>query len=201
MAPRPRALIKRATGVALIVLGVVALSAPLAVGHWSLALLGVPLLALSVAEAYAAFTSPQRTRPSAYLPSVLAVLAGNLLLISSALVVSGLLTLLFAILVADGISKVLTGLRSPPPDRAPAIANAVVAFSCAALLWYLSRMVGAEQAIGIIIGAYIAAAGWRMLMAPANAATPVAAGAANTHPDPRLGLPSQRRIRAAAGRD
>ena len=103
-----RALKKRVAGVLLMTLGAFALSAPLAFGRWSLTILGIPLIALSVAEAYAAFTSPRRAEASAYLPSVLAMLAGNILLLSSALVLNGLLILLFAILVIDGLSKILT---------------------------------------------------------------------------------------------
>jgi hypothetical protein len=57
------------------------------------------LIGLSVAEAYSAFTSTRRAEIAAYLPSVLAMLAGNLLLLSSALVLNGLMILLFAILV------------------------------------------------------------------------------------------------------
>jgi hypothetical protein len=68
---------------------VLALSAPLAAGRWSLAILGIPLIVLSVAEAYAAFVSPQRAEASAYLPSLLAMLLGNILLLSSALVLDG----------------------------------------------------------------------------------------------------------------
>ena len=69
---------------------------PLAAGRWPLAILGLPLMALSVAEAYAGFTSVRRTEVGAYLPSVLAMLAGNLLLLSSALVLSALMILLIA---------------------------------------------------------------------------------------------------------
>ncbi len=99
---------KRIAGVLLMALGVGALSAPLTVGRWSLAALGIPLLVLSVAEAYAAFrSSPQRDKIGAYLPSVLALLAGNLLILSSALVLSGLQVVLVAILVIDGLSKIL----------------------------------------------------------------------------------------------
>ena len=67
-----RALTKRVAGILLIILGVFAISAPLAVGRWSLTILGIPLMALSVAESYAAFTSARRAEASAYLPSVLA---------------------------------------------------------------------------------------------------------------------------------
>jgi uncharacterized membrane protein HdeD (DUF308 family) len=184
------ALKRRVAGVLLVALGVFALSAPFAVGRWSLAILGIPLIALSVVEAYAAFTSPRRAEMSAYLPSVLAMLAGNLLLLSSALVVSGLLILLFAILVIDGLGKILTVWRKPPTERVPAVVNGLVDFACALLLWYLSRIIGAERAVGIVIGAYIAAAGWRMLLAPAEAAAPAApAGAPMAHPDSGLHLP------------
>ena len=74
------ALRKRVAGVLLLLLGTLALSAPLAVGGWSVSILGLPLIALSLAEAYTAFRSPRRGEVSAYLPCALAMLAGNLLL-------------------------------------------------------------------------------------------------------------------------
>ena len=51
----------------------------------------IPLIGMGIAEAYAVFTSPRSTEASAYLPGVLAFLAGNVLLLSSALVFRGLL--------------------------------------------------------------------------------------------------------------
>ena len=89
-----QALRKRVAGILLIVLGVLAISAPLVVGRWSLAILGIFLMVLSVVEGYSAFRSARRAEVSAYLPGALAMLAGNLLLLSSALVVNGLLALL-----------------------------------------------------------------------------------------------------------
>src|SRR5215475_7007608 len=193
---------KRVAGVVLMALGAFALAAPVAAGRWSLAILGIPLIVLSVAEAYAAFTSPRRADASAYLPCLLALFAGNLLLLSSALVVSGLLILLVAILLIDGFGKILAVWRKPHAPRVPTIVNGLVDFGCAALLWHLSRIIGTERAIGIVIGAYIAAAGWRMLMAPVEATTPAAAaGALRTHPDHELGLPPDEtfaRLRAEA---
>jgi hypothetical protein len=62
---------------------------------------------MGIAEAYIAFTSSRVTEASAYLPSALAFLAGNVLLLSPALVKSGLLILLIAILTVDGFGKVL----------------------------------------------------------------------------------------------
>jgi len=183
-------------------LGAFALSVPLATGRWSLSVLGIPLLALSVVEAYAAFASPQRGTASVYLPSLLAMLAGNVLLFSSALVANGLLLLLIAILAMGGFSKILTAWRAARSSRAAAVVNGLIDVGCAVLLWYLSRIIRIEQAVGITIGAYIAAAGWRMFAAPVEAAKPDAVAAvATTHPDPKLGLPSNEtfaRLRAEA---
>jgi uncharacterized membrane protein HdeD (DUF308 family) len=136
-------------------LGAFALAAPMAAGRWSLAILGIPLIVLSVAEAYATFTSPRRADASAYLPCLLALIAGNLLLLSSALVVSGLLILLIAILLIDGFGKILTAWREPHAPRVPTVVNGLVDLGCAALPWYLNRIIGTERAIGIAVGAYI----------------------------------------------
>ncbi len=198
----PAGLKKRFAGIFLITLGALALSAPLAAGRWSLAVLGIPLIALSAMEAYAAFNSPRRAELSSYLPSLFALLAGNVLLLSSALVFSGLLFLLIGILAADGLSKVLRIWREPDSARFPAIVNGLVDFGCAALLWYLGRIIGTGQAIGIIVGIYIAAAGWRLLMSPLEASLPdMAAAGRSAHPDSRLGLATNEtfaRLRAEA---
>ena len=41
--------------------------------------------------------------------------------------------------------------------------------ACVALLWYSNRVVAAERAVGNIIGAYIAALGWRVFIAQVQA--------------------------------
>jgi hypothetical protein len=118
------------------------------------------------------------------------MVAGNLLFLSSALVLSGLLYLLFAILIINGVSEILTVVRKAPSERVLAAVNGIVDVGCAVLLWSLSRVIGAEQAVGIAIGAYIASAGWRMFMAPPKAAMPIAAESTSMiHPDPGLSLP------------
>jgi uncharacterized membrane protein HdeD (DUF308 family) len=185
----PRQFRKRIAGILLIVLGGLALSAPLSAGRWSLALLGMPLILLSVVEAYAAFASPRRAEASMYVPSLLAMLAGNILLLSSAFVLNGLLILLIAILAVDGISTFLTGWRGPYSARVPLIVNGLIDFACAVLLWYLSRMIGTGEAVGIIVGLVIVAAGWRLLMASDEGATlGPAKQESTTHPNPGLRL-------------
>ena len=107
---------------------------------------------------------------------------------SSALILNGLLLLLLAILVTDGLSKLLAVWNKPPAERGPAVVNATIDFACTALLWYLSHVVGAERAIGFIVGAFIAAAGWRRLMASPDTAKLASNEAPTIHPDSKLGL-------------
>jgi uncharacterized membrane protein HdeD (DUF308 family) len=189
MPPRSGIIRKRLAGIFLIGLGALALSAPVATGRWSLAILGIPLIALSAIEAFDAFNSPRRTKVSAYLPSVLALLAGNILLVSASLVFTGLVLVLLAILVIDGCSKLLTAWRNRA-GRVPAVVNGLVDFACAALLLYLGRVIGLANAIGFIIGAYIVAAGWRVLMAPLQVSrADDDAAESSAHPDASLRLP------------
>ena len=59
----------------------------------------------------------------------------------------------------------------------------ICAILCASLMLYLSRIIGIEQAVGIIVGTFIAATGWRMLMALTEASTLEAAAVPLTaHP-------------------
>jgi uncharacterized membrane protein HdeD (DUF308 family) len=193
---------ERLVGGALIALGVLAICAPMATGEWSLALLGVPLLALSLAEARAAFASPRRARASAYLPSLLALLAGIVVFHSPTLVLSGLLFLLAASLAIGGASKIATAMRGAHPARAALLTNGVIDVATALLLWFLRDIFGTAQAVGIAIGVYVAAAGWRMLVSPdPTAAATAGAAAGTTHPDAKLALPPSEALTqsAAAG--
>jgi uncharacterized membrane protein HdeD (DUF308 family) len=64
--PQPSGVLRqRIAGALLMALGVLALAAPIAAGRWSLAILGIPLMMLSVVEAYATFASPRRADASA----------------------------------------------------------------------------------------------------------------------------------------
>ena len=98
--------------------------------------------------------------------------------------------MLIAILTVDGSGKIITAWRRPHPDRLPLVFNGLVDLGCAAVVWYLSRFIGVVQAMGIIVGVYIVAAGWRLLMVPVEPVAPdTAAKALNVHPDPGLGVP------------
>src|SRR5262249_34497490 len=144
----PPVMRRRVAGVLLMALGAFALTAPIAAGRWSLAILGIPLMVMSAVEAYATFVSPRRNHASAYLPSLLAMLAGNVLLLSSALVLSGLLIALIAILVVDGLSKIVTAWRGTHSGLVASALNGIIDLGCAMVLWYLNQIIGTERAVG-----------------------------------------------------
>ncbi len=180
----------RVTGALLIALGILALLMPQVAGRSSLAILGVLLIGVGIAETYAAFRSARSGEASSYLEGLFASLAGSVLLLSSALVLDGLLILLICILLADGLAKLFNAWRKPRSDRFPLMLNGLLDFGCAAAIWYLSRFVGIASTVGIAIGVYIVAAGWRMVLAPAKTARSDAASLAlDNHPDPGLRMP------------
>ena len=70
------------------------------------------------------------------------------------------------------IGKIIAAWRGLRANRFPLVFNGLVDLGCATAIWYLSRFIGLVQAVGIIVGAYILAAGWRLLMEPVESAAP-----------------------------
>ena len=187
MASKYQTIRTRVTGALLIAVGIFALLMPQVAGRSSLSILGLLLIGVGIAETYAAFRSVRSGEASSYLAGLFASLAGSILLLSSALVLDGLLILLIGILVADGLAKLFNAWRKPGSDRFPLMLNGLLDFGCAATIWYLSRVIGITSAIGIAMGVYIVAAGWRMVLAPAKTApSDTDAIALDSHPDPGL---------------
>ena len=181
----------RFAGATLIILGALAIYFPFATGEWSLALLSFPLGALSVAEMHAAFDSPRRAQISAYLPGALALLAAIVVFFAPALVLSGLLLLLTASLVVDGGSKLFAALRNQGAARAPLLINGIIDIALAFLLWFLRHLLGTTEAVGVVIGLFVIAAGWRMLMFPeASPSNRMSEQPDRGHPDPKLYVPT-----------
>ncbi len=160
-------------GVALIALSVLALAAPLTAGAWSLQFLSLFPLAVGLADLYATVTDPAlRTHPASYATGILAVAAAGLLFVSPSLVVNGVLMLLLAFLVIDGLLKLgqmVFGAAASTP-RAVAAVNGAFSLLLALLGWVLWRSLGVNAAIGVAVAGYTAAAGWRMLVVAGRAA-------------------------------
>ena len=83
----------------------------------------------------------------------------------------------------------MAAVREQHP-RMVLMVNGVIDVVMALLLWLLRDIFGTPQAVGIAIGIYVAAAGWRMLLSPdAPAPTVEVAQLSSAHPDSALELP------------
>lgn len=96
-------------GIVVMVLSAFVIAAPVLVGDWALALVGLLIAAIGVLELADVFYAPERrVRASAYLGGLLAVLAGLLLFLRPTMVLSGLIVLLAAIMAMDGVQRILS---------------------------------------------------------------------------------------------
>ena len=181
-------------GIGLIAIGALALAAPFAVGTWSLQFLGLPMLAVAMADLYATITSPRlRTRPASYATSILATAAALVLYLSPSLVASGVVAIFLTLLVADGAVKAGQAVFGPPSGttRTVAILNSIPSFILALIGFWVWKNLGLQIALGIAVAGYAAAAGWRLLIAPAHQREDdQTSDATNLHPDSRLNLGS-----------
>ena len=196
--------LRRVAGALTLIGGLLAILTPFAMGEWSIGLLGLLLVGFGVLEAAQAFFTPGReVRLSFYWPAGLAILAGLVLFARPLLVLSGLLTVLTILLMADDASRILAGLRTRTGRaRWWGLADGLVIVLLGVVVWRLRAELGI-LAIGFLAGLYLLSSGWSMLLAPAEAPEEAALSEPpDRHPDPRLGLPSQqefRRLRTVLG--
>jgi uncharacterized membrane protein HdeD (DUF308 family) len=181
---------QRAVGLALLAAGGFAIAAPVVTGEWAVQLLSIPLFLLGVAESYAAFQSPDLwNKPSAYVPSLLAVGASFALFVSPSLVLDSLPIIFIALLIGDGVFKIATAVISGQQSRPLFLVNGLVECGLALLVWFVSRWIGVAFAIGLAVGGYAAMAGWRLLFAPQPTGDgPTIRAGESHHPDEKLGF-------------
>jgi hypothetical protein len=117
------------------------------------------------------------------------MLASIVVFHSPVLVLNGLLILLAVSLAISGASKIATAVRDQRAGMV-LLVNGLIDVAIALLLWFVRDIFGTAQAVGIAIGTFVAAAGWRMLLSPGSSALgPAVAHPGPTHPDPALRLP------------
>ena len=181
---------RRALGAALLIAGGLAIAAPVATGEWSVQLLSIPLFVLAIGEAYTTFRSPHTwNKLSSYVPSILALGASFVLLVSPSLVLNSLPIALAVLLAADGVSKIVIAVARTHQSRVLFLINGFVDCGLALLVWLVSRWIGVALAVGLAVGGCAAIAGWRMLLMPEPASDSESVREAErVHPDGKLRL-------------
>lgn len=173
-------------------LGILALAAPVATGNWSLQFLGFFPLIIGATNFYGTVTNPDlRSQPGVYLTSLMAIAAALVLFASPSFVVSGLMGLLLALLFVDGVIKIGRSTLGSRSDtwRMVLLANGIASLALTLAGWWLWRQLGIDIAIGVLIGGYTIAAGWSLVMSPAGVeGQPAETEREDVHPDPKIGL-------------
>jgi uncharacterized membrane protein HdeD (DUF308 family) len=182
---------RRARGVAVLVMGGVAIVSPFLAGSLALLLVGLLLIACGVLEMLETFhTDQERERRSAYLGGALSILAGILLLARPQLLMRGLVLLVAASFLIDGIGKIVTAVRARGSGASwrGRLAGGLVNAGLAAVLvarWPISG----DAVIAVLVGLHMLAAGWSMLLGRDHKPRPLSEPPPGLHPDRRLRLP------------
>jgi uncharacterized membrane protein HdeD (DUF308 family) len=186
-----RSLVQRLLlGFPVLLLGGLALAAPLAGGKIAPFVLGILILGSGVIQTIQAFTlSDRRSGNAAFFGGAVSMLAGGLLLARFTLVLTALTLLLGLTWLIDGMNKVVTAVRRRQElgwswELIDGLINVVLGLAIARQ-WPLSGV----WSLSTLVGLRILSAGWSILFGRADTPPAPGAEAAELHPDQRLHLP------------
>jgi len=177
-------------GLALLGLGIFAITAPFVAAEWALALLGLYLTTAGLLNLLQAWLVGDR--PSGwltYVEGIIMTLAGVLVFFRPLLLLSGLLVLVAVALLVDGAMKLVAALRTEQGRARGWIALAGgVNVGLAVIVWTL-RGSFSTVALGLVVGFYLPSQAWSTLLAPPEGLEAESlAEKTDTHPDAALGL-------------
>ena len=173
----------RKNGFVLLILGAIAILAPLFSSVWGMAIVGVAIFLAGIAElADAWYSDNTRTH---YSSAIYSVLAGALISFQSAFAFSGLMVVLGAVLLTDGLTNLYRGLKTWNFwDSVNGSANVLLAL----IVWWLRDSIGV-LGFGLFLGLRIAASGWQTLSAPEFSDGDEFTRPEDEHPNRALRLP------------
>lgn len=172
----------RLNGILLLVLGAIAILAPLFSSVWGVAIVGLAIFLSGIAElADAWYSDNTRTH---YSSAIYSVLAGALISFQSAFAFSGLMVVLGAVLLVDGATNLYRGVRAWNLwDVINGAANVLLAL----IVWWLRDSLGV-LGFGLFLGLRMAASGWQTLSAPEFSAGDEFTRPEDEHPNRALRL-------------
>jgi uncharacterized membrane protein HdeD (DUF308 family)/3',5'-cyclic AMP phosphodiesterase CpdA len=174
-------------GPLLLVLGAIAVLAPIVSPVWGLFTVGLALVVASGAEIVQLHRSGART-PAAYRTSIFTLVAGIVVSFESNFVFSGLVAVTAFVIGLDGVLTVARTVHRPPKAGLfwglfNGLANVVLAL----VVWILRDEMG-PLAFGLLMALRIASAGWATWFAPPPSEADELAPIHDQHPDRSLGL-------------
>jgi len=177
----------RLNGTLLILLGAIAMIAPLFSSVWGVAFVGGAIFLAGVIELAEAWNS-DRSRLH-YSSGVFSVVAGALIAMQSAFAFSGLMVVTSLVLLADGGTNVVRAVRgSSHGSRLWDFFNGLANIVLALIVWWLRDTIGV-LGFGFFLGLRMAASGWQTLVARPRIDADEFTRPDDEHPNRALGLP------------
>ncbi len=181
----------RGLGLVTMLLGVGVLFAPIVMGSWIIALLGVVFFGAGLLEFVYALRSSDRFASFApYVTGGICILIGCVLFLSPTMALFGVLVVLMIALWADGAVRVYSALKQTGSERWWALINGGFTIFLGVLIIFLFSANLGFAAIGIVLGLWLTFEGWSMMLRPERdlLGGEDEAPDPRVHPDPRLGL-------------
>ena len=176
----------RLRGVLLILLGAIAVLAPLFSSVWGLAIVGLAIFLSGVVELVDAWVSGGRGLH--FSSGAFSMLAGALISLQNAFVFSGLVMLISVVLFADGAVNLTRAVRGTSTgSRLWDVLNGGANVVLAVMVWLLRDSLG-PLGFGLILGFRMAASGWQAVFAPAALDADQFDRLEDEHPNRALGL-------------
>jgi uncharacterized membrane protein HdeD (DUF308 family)/predicted phosphodiesterase len=174
-------------GILLIVLGAIAMIAPLFSSVWGVVLVGAAIFAAGIIELADAWYSDSSS--THYSSGVFSVFAGALIALQSAFAFSGLMVVTSLVLLADGVTNIVRAVRgSSHGSLLWDFFNGVANIGLALVVWWLRDTIGV-LGFGFFLGLRMAASGWQTLAVPPRGDGDEFTKPENEHPNRALGLP------------
>jgi len=177
----------RLNGILLIVLGAIAIIAPLVSPVWGVPAVGVAIFLSGIVElADAWYSDSSRTH---YSSGIFSVLAGALISFQSAFAFSGLMVATSIVLLLDGGTNVVRAIRGRSDgSRLWDFLNGAANVLLAVIVWWLRDRIGV-LGFGFFLGLRMAASGWQTLTVRSPDGSDDFDAPEDVHPNRALGLP------------
>ena len=189
----------RGLGLVTLILGVAVTFAPIVMGSWVIALLGIVFFAVGLLQFVSVFRSPDRfSSLGPYVTGGICIVIGCILFLSPSMALFGVLVALMLALVGNGAIRVYAAFKLRGSDRWWAVLNGAFTIFLGVLLMLLSSADLGFAAIGIVLGLWLTFQGWSMMLRPERRSPSGDEGNAdpNEHPDEALGLERSEFIRS-----
>ena len=181
---------RRSLGLIMMILGALVIFAPVVVGVWVIALLGVVLLAAGLVEiVQVARDTDKKEGYTHYLAGVLTIVLGLVLFLSPRVALSAIVLAITAGLLIDGGVKVYFAFKSSGSERRWKLFNGLVSIALGVIVWVFITADLGMLAVGFVLGGWLLVEGWTMFFIPDQSFGAVDEETdLRIHPDSKLGL-------------